>query len=113
MHLQHKQADGKPLRDHLLAAAAGGAPLHPLLAEQPPECCTWLWNTYCELTAARPAGLAGEKPTPPSEVLAWQALHGVRLSPWDVDTLAAMDRAALQAAAVQREPSAAKQRSDE
>ena len=103
MQLQHKQADGKPLRDHLLAAAAAGRALHPLLAEQPPECVTWLWNAHCELTAARPAGLAGDRPTPATEVLAWQALQGVRLSPWDVDTLAAMDRAALQMAAEQRE----------
>ncbi len=108
MQLQHKQADGKPLRDHLLAAAAAGGGLHPLLAEQPPRCVAWLWNTHCELTAARPAGLAGDRPTPPSEVLAWQTLQGLRLSPWDVDTLAAMDRAALHAAALLREPTPAR-----
>ena len=101
MQLQRRQPDGKPLRDHLLAAAHNGAPLDPRLVAPPPAGAEMLWHTFCELAAARPTGLAGDKPVPPSEVQAWCAGRRVRLSPWDLDTLAAMDRTALAAAQAQ------------
>lgn len=101
MQLLQRQPDGKPLRDHLLAAAKNGAALDPCVLAQPPAGTELLWHTYCELTAARPGGMAGDKPVPPSEVQAWCAGRRVRLSPWDLDTLAAMDRTALVAAQTQ------------
>lgn len=102
MHLQQRQPDGKPLRDHLLAAAKNGAPLDPRLVAAPPPGAEALWHTFCELASTgRPSGLAGDRPVPPSEVQAWCAGRRVRLSPWDLDTLAAMDRTALAAAQAQ------------
>lgn len=95
MHLLQRQHDGKPLRDHLLAAAKNGAALDPRLVAQPPAGTELLWHTFCELASARPTGMAGDKTVPPSEVQAWCAGRRVRLSPWDLDTLAAMDRTAL------------------
>jgi hypothetical protein len=38
----------------------------------------------------------------PADMLAWQQLHGVRFTAWEVDTLQAMDRAALATAAQHR-----------
>ena len=108
MQLLQRQPDGKPLRDHLLAAAKNGAALDPCVLAQPPAGTELLWHTYCELTAARPGGMAGDKPVPPSEVQAWCAGRRVRLSPWDLDTLAAMDSAALATAALQRAPAPAR-----
>lgn len=90
-----RQPDGKPLRDHLLSAAAAGATPDPRLTDQPPACCTLLWQAFIDLIGTRPAGLAGAQSIPPSEVLAWQAGRNLRLRPWDLDTLSAMDRATL------------------
>lgn len=95
MHLQQRQTDGKPLRAHLLAAAANGATPDPRILARPPEGAELLWEAFCELAGARPSGMAGDKPVPPSEVQAWQAGRRVCLSPWDLDTLAIMDRSAL------------------
>lgn len=95
MQLQQRQSDGKPLRDHLLAGARNGAALDPRLVAQPPAGTDQLWHAFCDLMSARPTGMAGDKPVPPSEVQAWCAARRVRLSPWDLDTLAAMDRTAL------------------
>jgi hypothetical protein len=41
----------------------------------------------------------GASGIPSRELLAWQQLQGVRLSAWEVDTLRAMDQAALGVAA--------------
>lgn len=95
MQLQQRQADGKPLRNHLLAAAAAGATADPRLTEQPPAGCAPLWGAFVDLVGARLQGMGGAGLVPPSEVQAWQAGRNVRLSPWDLDTLAAMDRATL------------------
>ena len=86
---------GKPLRDHLLAAVAAGAAPDPRLTAQPPAGCLPLWLAFLDLIGARNSGMAGDKPIPPSEMQAWQAGRNVRLRPWELDTLAAMDRATL------------------
>jgi hypothetical protein len=96
MQLMQRQADGSPLRAHLLAAAEAGAAADPRLLERVPPAGAALWAAWCDLASARPVGMAAGA-VPPSEVLAWQQLHGVRLTSWEVDTLAAMDRAALAA----------------
>lgn len=98
MKLQARQQDGAPLRDHLLAAAQSGGGLDPLLLEICPPEGRRLYDVWRDLASARPQGLGGASAIPPSEVLAWQTLHGVRLTPWELDTLAAMDRAALASA---------------
>lgn len=98
MQLNARQADGSPLRAHLQAEArATGEPDARLLA-RPPLGVTALWECFTELAATRPIGMAAGA-IPHTEIEAWQRLHGVRLSPWEVDTLKAMDHAALAAMA--------------
>lgn len=98
MQLCARQGDGSSLRDHLQAEArATGQPDARLLARPPAEGAA-LWDAFAELGAARPAGLSAGA-IPHSEIEAWQRLYGVRLSGWEVDTIKAMDRAALQAMA--------------
>lgn len=96
MQLAAAQPDGSTLRQHLQAAAAAGAPPDPRLNSRPPEAAAALYDLFVALNAARPVGM-GPNAIPPSEMLAWQQLHGVRLSPWEAETLLAMDRAALAA----------------
>lgn len=99
MRLQQRQPDGHPLRSHLLAAAANGAPADPRLTEQPPAGCLPLWRAFVDMAGARQIGMGGMGMIPPSEMQAWQAGRGVRLRPWELDTLAEMDRATLALAA--------------
>jgi hypothetical protein len=101
MELSAVQPDGSTLRQHLQVAAAAGATPDPRLAGRPPAAAAALWDAFLSLNAARPAGLAPSAITP-ADMLAWQQLHGVRFTAWEVDTLQAMDRAALATAAQHR-----------
>lgn len=95
MELVQRLPDGATRRDHLLAAAAATGRAEPELLERVPAGASTLWLAFCELSSSRPAGGFSYAAIPPSEVLAWQSLHGVRLTGWEIDTLRAMDGAAL------------------
>lgn len=97
MQLDKAQADGQPLRAHLVAAAQHSGQPDPRLSRQVPRAGAELWRLYGTLNACRPPSMGGVVCVPPSEILAWQQLHGVALTPWEVETLMAMDRAAVQA----------------
>jgi hypothetical protein len=90
MRLAARLPDGSTLRQHLQAAGAVDA----RLTATPPAGCDGIWRAFVDLNAARPAGMSAAA-VPPSEIDAWQRLHGVRLSPWEVETIMLMDRAAL------------------
>jgi hypothetical protein len=92
--LAARQPDGQTLREHLLAAAAAGAPVDDLLTTPPPQGAEDLWQAFVDLSASRPAGM-GPAGIPPSEIVAWQTLCRLRLTPWECETLLAMDRAVL------------------
>ena len=85
MTLAATQSDGATLRDHLIAAGA----TDPRLSAQPPQGTKELWHVVVALSAQRSEPIA----TPASEIDAWQRLHGVSLSPWEVETVQAADRA--------------------
>jgi len=96
------QGDGATLRTHLerLRASTGRVDARLRDAAQPlPAAVAPLWDVFVALSATRSAeaGIAC------TEIEAWQRLHGVRLSPWEVETIMAMDRTALDAAAVARQ----------
>lgn len=91
MQLGQRMKDGATLREHLQAHARQTGIVDPRLVAQLPRSVADLWEAFVSLSASRQA----EGGIPVSEVLAWQQLHGVRLSGWDVDTLCAMDRAVM------------------
>lgn len=95
MQLALRERDGATLREHLQAAVAAGGAVDPRLTAEPPPEGSALWSVFVDLSSARPMGMGGAGTVPPSEILAWQQLHGVQLSGWELDTLAAMDRAAM------------------
>ena len=101
MHLGQRQPDGSTLRDHLQAVARAGGGVDPRLTATLQPGLAGLWDAYCELSAMRPAGM-GISAIPGSEYESWQRLSGVTLTPWEVDTLRAMDRAAMSAMADNR-----------
>lgn len=94
MLLGQSQPTGGTLRDHLQAAVQPGASVDPLLQVQLPRGGEFLWGAFCELSGQRQRGF-GVSAIPGSEIESWQRLYGVRLSPWDIGTLRAMDRAAM------------------
>lgn len=93
MQLDKREEDGSTLRAHLVASGARDQ----RLSSTPPAACRALWQAYCALNSCRPASMGGLVCVPPSEIIAWQQLHGVQLNPWEVETLMAMDRAAVAA----------------
>ena len=54
-------------------------------------------HAFEQLHAARPGGGFAIAAIPLTEVIAWQQAMGVRLTPWEVETLLYLDRAALAA----------------
>lgn len=84
--------DGYTEREHLEAVerSTGRRPVALDAPEFPPG-VEPLWGAYLELRAA--AGSAGFGPARIShvEMEAWARLHGVQLSPWEVETLFAID----------------------
>lgn len=93
MELSQRMPDGATLREHLVAAAKAGQADERLEAEVPAAGAA-LWAVFADLSSARPAGM-GASAIPPSEILAWCTLHRCELTVWEVETLQAMDRAAL------------------
>lgn len=71
-----------------------GPPVPPVVRE--------LWHTYMQLAASRRTGM-GMSPLTLADIDAWQRLHGVRLTPWELDTVIDLDAASMAALAKQKE----------
>ena len=96
--LFRRRKDGTTERDHLVALqnATGKTPPELEIPPVPPG-TEALLHAFEQLHAARPAGGFGIASIPLTEVIAWQTAMGVRLTPWEVETLLYLDRAALAA----------------
>ena len=92
MRLGQRQSDGCTLREHLQAGSDATGRADPLLSFELPACVSAIWQAFCDLV--RPVGMSAGA-IPSVEIDAWQRLARVVLTPWEVDTLRAMDRAAL------------------
>lgn len=100
VQLGQRQADGRPLLQHLQAAQARSGYVHPLLAPVPlPPGGAELWGVYARVSRASRNAMGEAGGIKPTELDAWQRLHGVRLTPWEVSVIEAMDDAARAAAA--------------
>lgn len=91
------------MRQHLaaVAQATGEAPAE-LEATPIPEGAGLVAQTFFDLHATRSSNGFGLDPITHLELWAWQRMHHVRLTPWEIETLLLMDRAAL--TALQSEP---------
>ena len=90
--LGKRQKDGNTLYDHLRAVwnATGRKPEELEIDDLPP-CAVSVLIIFQELSNARPAGL-GLAPIGHAGLLAWQQLHGVDLTHWEIETLLDMDQ---------------------
>lgn len=62
-----------------------------------PSGCDSVWALFLDLNSRRGNGGMGPSPIAWSDLLAWQQLMGVILTPWEIDTLMHLDIAALSA----------------
>lgn len=56
-----------------------------------PAGCLGVWNVFCELSNRRPSTGFGPGVLSHEHLLAWQQLHGTRLTPWEIDTIFMLD----------------------
>jgi hypothetical protein len=94
MRLHKRLPDGGTTLQHLQAAAVATGRVDAALLHQVPRAAAALWDAFCEIASGRQSGM-GPQPVPNTEIEAWQRLSGVQLTPWEVDTIRLMDRAAL------------------
>ena len=95
--LGRRRPDGTTERDHLEAyqKATGKTPEALHVPPVPPG-TEEIWAAFGALSGARAPAFGGaSSPIVLSEIVAWQQLHGVELVPWEVDTILAIDRAAM------------------
>lgn len=101
MQLGQKQADGATLREHLQRLEANTGRHDSRLDNALSEAAKPLWHLFAQLSARRGSGGFGPMPISPRDVQAWCEMRGLRLTPWELDTLDAMDDALLRAVAEQ------------
>jgi hypothetical protein len=92
-HLNQKQNDGKILREHLQAVEkrTGRCPPELDLPELPDE-CRGVWGLFVEINNLRSEGF-GPAIIDEARLCHWQQLHGIRLNPWEIEAIFAIDRA--------------------
>lgn len=92
-----KAGDGSSVSDHLKALAKRGK--RPKQDEEKPPVlmpeAEPLWAVFCALHQTRASGM-GVGPISFSEIEAYQRLVGVKLDPWEVQAVRAIDMAYLQ-----------------
>lgn len=101
MDLQQREGDGATLRQHLQRLHANTGRVDPRLVAEIPPAGQQLWDTYLQLDASRQSGMSAQ-PITLHDLDAWGRLYGVRMTPWELDTLIQLDKAALARAAEAR-----------
>ncbi len=66
-----------------------------------PDECHYLWRWFLSLHSERQSGFAPCQ-IPSYQIESWARLNQIRLTPWEVGTLRAMDAACLEASASER-----------
>ena len=60
-----------------------------------PEFGRYLWEWFVELHSGRSAGMAGPDPISWRDIADWSALTGIKVLPWEVRAIRAMDNGFL------------------
>lgn len=83
--------DGATVREHLESVQRQTGVLHEALQGETPEGLLYLWEWFGRMNMRRPSmdGMPG--PITNTEMKAWAELHGVRLSPFEVEVLDGLD----------------------
>lgn len=83
-------------RQHLEAAQRQMRRAIPELHPDPlPPALAALWGSFLELNGTRVASGSGAGPITFGEIAEWQRMRGASLTPWEVETIRAVDSAVL------------------
>jgi len=100
--------DGSTERDHLAAHLQASGQVPPeLQVPALPAGCEVLWGVFLQLHNTRAVGM-GPSPISTTDLWSYQRMHGIRLNPWELDCLQALDAVALKAASTSEPTSPAK-----
>ncbi|MEQ8767213.1 MAG: hypothetical protein RL885_25100 [Planctomycetota bacterium] len=58
---------------------------------EPPDGLQHVWEMFCRLSGRRRMGWSAPEPIGYLEIEAFARLHGLRLSPWQIDLIARLD----------------------
>ncbi len=92
--LSAREGDGATLRTHLQRLAVNKGKADPRLHIDWPKAGRPIWNVFQSL--GRPQAMSGLAQIPQTEIRAWMDNNGVKLTPWELDMIAAFDRAAIE-----------------
>jgi hypothetical protein len=87
--------DGATLRTHLQRAARNTGEPDPRLHVEWPRAGRPLWDAFRRI--GRSMTMNGPGPIMPENILAFQQLHGVTFTSWELDVIDAFDAIALEA----------------
>lgn len=97
--------DGATLRTHLQRMAYSSGKVDSRLeAEPPPRAVTAVWETFLFLAASRRTGMSAH-PLTMVDIEAYCRMASIKLSPWELETIIALDAVAMAAAAKTRKQS--------
>jgi hypothetical protein len=83
---------GGTTRDHLEQVEAVSGLRIPELHPTPPLSeVAHLWGYFAEVSRRRGNNGFGPNPLQPGIIIDWQKLRGIRLTPWEIDALLAID----------------------
>nr|WP_314540144.1 hypothetical protein [uncultured Massilia sp.] len=87
--------DGATLRTHLQRDAKNGNTPDPRLNIEWPRAGQAIWDAFRRM--GRSVTMGGAGPILPENILAYQQLHGVRFTAWELEVIEALDAVALEA----------------
>jgi hypothetical protein len=93
--LSARQGDGATLRTHLQRLAQNTGEVDPRLNIEWPRLGRHLWEDFRRI--GRSMSINGPGPIHPENILAYQTLHGVRFTSWELGVLDQFDAIALDA----------------
>lgn len=97
--------DGATLRTHLQRMAYSAGKVDPRLeARPPPSAVMAVWETFLLLASTRRTGMSAQ-PLTMVDIEAYCRMANIRLSPWEFETIIALDAVAMAAAAKTRKQS--------
>lgn len=87
--------DGRPVYEHLLVARRRGLPVPDLAVPPLPPEAEYLMSAFANLSGQRQVGMSGAQRITVEAMHAWAVMYGRPWTPWEVETLCAMDAALL------------------
>lgn len=99
-----EREDGSTRRQHLEIAWKATGRIPQELADEPdfPTEVMYIWEWFDELNQARQSNGFSLNPLSYAEIMSWNSLGKINISPWEVKALKLLDRAYIESKAVNK-----------